>query len=62
LVINNDGVNFKMNHGGDVEYLGRKVTDLEKKCAVVDRLLMGTSTPFTRRVADYLLHEKFKVP
>lgn len=56
--------------------MGRKVVDLEKKCTsmahemerkdkgkatMVDRLLMGTSTPFTRRVADYHLGEKFKV-
>jgi hypothetical protein len=77
LGIHDDGVNFKMNQGGDVGYLDRKVIDLEKKCAsmaqemerkdkgkagMVDRLLMGTRTPFTRQVADYHWLEKFKVP
>jgi hypothetical protein len=32
------------------------------KAAVVDRLLLGANTPFTRRVANYHLPEKFKVP
>jgi hypothetical protein len=29
---------------------------------VVNKLLMGTDSPFTRRVADYRLPQKFKVP
>ncbi|XP_062149502.1 uncharacterized protein LOC133858081 [Alnus glutinosa] len=29
---------------------------------MVDKLLMGTDSPFTRRVADYQLPDKFKVP
>jgi len=33
-----------------------------QKPVVVDKLLMGTDSPFTRRVADYRLPEKFKVP
>jgi hypothetical protein len=59
-----------------LEIWGRKIVDFEKKCvdmargmerkdkgraAMVDRLLMGASTPFTWHVADYRLPEKFKV-
>jgi hypothetical protein len=32
------------------------------KSIVVDKLLLGTGSPFTRRVANYRLPEKFKVP
>jgi hypothetical protein len=32
------------------------------KSIVVDKLLLGTSSPFTSRVANYWLPEKFKVP
>ncbi len=56
--------------------MDRKVADLERNCAsmaremerkdkgkaaAMDRLLMGTNSLFTRRVADYRLLEKFKV-
>jgi hypothetical protein len=34
----------------------------KSRSVVVDKLLMGTDSPFTRRVADYWLLEKFKVP
>jgi hypothetical protein len=59
-------------HQGD---LSRVIADLERRCTymekerkdksrsiVVDKLLMGTDSPFTRQVADYWLPEKFKVP
>jgi hypothetical protein len=55
--------------------LSRVIAELERRCTymemerkdksrsiVVDKLLMGTDSPFTRRVADYRLPEKFKVP
>jgi hypothetical protein len=57
------------------EDLSRVIVELERRCTymkmerkdksrsvVVDKLLMGTDSPFTRRVADYRLPEKFKVP
>lgn len=59
---------------GDAANLDRKVAEQERRCAremekkdkgkaaAVDRLFMGTGTPFTRRVAEYRLPEKFKVP
>jgi hypothetical protein len=34
----------------------------KSKSLVVDRLLSGTDSPFTSRVANYQLLEKFKVP
>jgi hypothetical protein len=34
----------------------------KSRSIVVDKLLMDTDSPFTRRVADYWLPEKFKVP
>jgi hypothetical protein len=34
----------------------------KSRSVVVDKLLRGTDSPFTRRVADYRLPEKFKVP
>jgi hypothetical protein len=34
----------------------------KSKSVVVDKLLVGTDSPFTRRVADYRLPDKFKVP
>jgi len=34
----------------------------KSKSIVVDKLLLGTSSPFTRRIANYRLPEKFKVP
>jgi hypothetical protein len=34
----------------------------KSKSIVVDKLLRGIDSPFTRRVADYRLPEKFKVP
>jgi hypothetical protein len=34
----------------------------KSRSIVVDKLLMGIGSPFTRRVADYWLLEKFKVP
>jgi hypothetical protein len=55
--------------------LSRVIAELERRCTymemerkdksrsiVVDKLLMGTDSPFTRRVADSRLPEKFKVP
>jgi hypothetical protein len=33
----------------------------KNRSVVVDKLLRGTDSPFTRRVADYRLPEKFKV-
>jgi hypothetical protein len=60
-----------------LDNLDRKVVELERRCAnmaremekkdkgkavAVDRLLMGTGTPFTQRVIEYRLPEKFKVP
>jgi len=55
--------------------LSKVIAELERRCTymemerndksrsvVVDKLLMGTDSPFTRRVADYRLLEKFKVP
>jgi hypothetical protein len=60
------------DHQGD---LSRVIVDLEIRCTymemerndksisvVVDKLLMGIESPFTRRVANYRLPEKFKVP
>lgn len=41
--------------------LEMKIKD-KGKAAAVDRLLMGSNTPFTRRVAGYRFPEKFKVP
>jgi hypothetical protein len=32
------------------------------KAVAVDRLLTSTGTPFTRRVTEYRLPKKFKVP
>jgi hypothetical protein len=32
----------------------------KNRSVVVDKLIMGTDSPFTRRVADYRLPEKFK--
>jgi hypothetical protein len=34
----------------------------KSRSVVVDKLLMGADSPFTRLVADYRLPEKFKVP
>jgi hypothetical protein len=34
----------------------------KSRSVVVDKLLMGRDSPFTRRVTDYRLPEKFKVP
>jgi hypothetical protein len=34
----------------------------KSRSVVVDKLLMGTNSPFTRWVADYRLPEKFKIP
>jgi len=55
--------------------LSRVIAELERRCTymemerndksrsvVVDKLLMGTDSPFTRRVANYRLPEKFKLP
>jgi hypothetical protein len=55
--------------------LSRVIAELERRCThmemerngksisvVVDKLLRGTDSPFTRRVADYRLPDKFKVP
>jgi len=55
--------------------LSRVIAELERRCTymemerkdksrsvVLDKLLMGTNSPFTRWVADYRLPEKFKVP
>jgi hypothetical protein len=55
--------------------LSRVIAELERRCTymemerkdksrsvVVDKLLMGSDSPFTKRVADYRLPEKFKVP
>lgn len=55
--------------------LSKAIAELEIRCTymemerkdksrsiVVDKLLMGTGSPFTRRIADYRLPEKFKVP
>jgi len=60
------------DHQGD---LSRFIAELERRCThmemerngksrsvVVDKFLRGTDSPFTRRVADYRLPEKFKVP
>jgi hypothetical protein len=38
--------------------MGRRDTS---KATVVDKLLLETGSPFTRRVANYRLPEKFKV-
>jgi hypothetical protein len=59
----------------DVGDLSRIVVELERRCMfmemkrkdksksiVVEKLLLGTSSLFTRRVANYRLPEKFKVP
>jgi hypothetical protein len=76
-VVHHDGINLGRDQGGDTRCLDRKVADLERKYAsmawemerkkkgkavVVEMLLMGAGTPFTRRVAKYRLLEKFKVP
>jgi hypothetical protein len=42
-------------------YMERERND-KSRSVVVDKLLMGTDSLFTRRVADYRLPEKFKVP
>jgi hypothetical protein len=55
--------------------LSKVIAELERRCTymemerndksismVVDKLLMGTNSPFTKRVADYHLPEKFKLP
>lgn len=55
--------------------LSRVIADLERRCTymemerkdksrsvVVDKLLRDTDSPFTRRVEDYRLPEKVKVP
>jgi hypothetical protein len=70
-------INLQRDRGEDARDLGRKVADLEKKCAnmaremerkdklkaaMVDKLLLGTITPFPQSVARYRLPEKFKVP
>jgi hypothetical protein len=34
----------------------------KSKFIVVDKLLLGTGSPFTKRVANYRLPDKFKVP
>jgi hypothetical protein len=34
----------------------------KSKSVVVDKLLFGIGSPFTRRVANYQLPEKFKIP
>jgi hypothetical protein len=34
----------------------------KNKAVIVDKLLLGTDSPFTRRVGNYRLPEKFKVP
>jgi hypothetical protein len=59
----------------DARDLNKVIAELERRCTymemerkdksrslVVDKFLMGTDSPFTRRVADYRLPEKFKVP
>jgi hypothetical protein len=42
-------------------YMEMEMKD-KNKSIVVDKLLLGTSSPFTRRVANYRLLKKFKVP
>jgi len=50
-----------------VAELKRRFTNMEmemkekSKSIVVVKLLLGTGLPFTRRVADYQLPEKFKI-
>jgi hypothetical protein len=64
--------NRRPNPNGD---LSRVLAKLERRCTymemelkdkskfvVVDKLLMGTDSPFTRQVAEYRLPKKFKVP
>lgn len=34
----------------------------EGKSMLVDKLLMGTGSPFTKRVAKFKLPKKFKIP
>jgi hypothetical protein len=34
----------------------------KSRFVVVDKLLMGIDSPFTKRVVDYWLPEKFKAP
>jgi hypothetical protein len=59
----------------DARDSSKVIADLERRCTymemerndksksiVVDKLLRGTYSPFTRRVVDYQLPEKFKVP
>jgi hypothetical protein len=73
----NKGANFHMDQREDSEDLSRIVGDLERRCTymgrdmemrdkskvtVVDKLLLGTDSPFTRRVANYRLPEKLKFP
>lgn len=77
MAIHYDEVNLRRAPIRDAENLDRKVAKLERRCAnmaremerkdngkaaAVDRHLMGTSTLFTRRVAEYRQPEKFKVP
>jgi hypothetical protein len=63
---------YQKEDAGD---LSRVIAELERRCTymemerkdksrsvVVDKLLMGTDSPFTRRVEDYWLPKKFKVP
>jgi len=42
-------------------YMEMKMKE-KSKSIVVDKFLMGTSSPFTKRIANYHLPEKFKVP
>jgi hypothetical protein len=73
----NKEVNFRRDQCEDAVDLSRIVADLERRCtyvaqemerkdkskaAVLDKLLLDTVSPFTRRVANYRLPEKFKVP
>lgn len=57
----------------DAGDLSKIIFELERRCThmemerrdksiVVDKLLMGTCSPFTRRVSNYHLSEKLKVP
>jgi hypothetical protein len=34
----------------------------KRKSVVVEKLVLGTDSPFTRRIENYQLPEKFKVP
>jgi hypothetical protein len=42
-------------------YMNMEMKD-KSKSIEVDKLLLGTGSPFTRRVANYRLPKKFKVP